>query len=99
MPEKVFNEACFLCGIDARWQWSDFENRRHYLCTNPACGEYEISRFAMDRIANNAEFKHRASAMASKITDSNEILEIVAMSPAKQIEAKVVKRRPRLGGD
>lgn len=96
MANTSVEEPCFLCDCAARWQESDAGARRHYLCTSPSCGEYEISLRAMERVKSNGEFKRRAAAMASRVAGPDLIVEIrIDDGPDKTVSAKVVKRRLR----
>lgn len=92
-------EPCFLCNANARWQESEGGRRRHYLCSSPSCGEYEISLGAMERLKFDIEFRKRASAKASRIKNPGLILEIrIHPGPTRTVSATAVKRRPSLGG-
>ena len=77
MSNQDIEAKCFLCGHNAVYNETDYANRRFYQCTNPSCGEYEISRTAMHRLKNSNEFKEIAIRKANKCLDTNEILEII----------------------
>ena len=80
MGNQPINSACFLCGQDAICSKTDFGNRRFYKCSNPDCGEYEISGTAIDRLKHAEEFKKNAMQKAKACRDTDEILEIPVTS-------------------
>ena len=83
MNPTEYEARCFLCGHEAIYKETDYGNRRYYSCSNPICGEYEISRTAMHRLENAEEFKEEAIPKANKCRDTEEILEIIATSPTE----------------
>jgi hypothetical protein len=86
---------CFLCDSAAEYAETDCGNSRHYTCSNPGCGEYEISRTAMLLIATSKKFKSEAMARARECRDSDHILEIYRAGPDK-VNATP---KPRPGAD
>jgi hypothetical protein len=86
--------TCFLCDAPAECHKKDAENYRLFLCTNPKCGEYELSIEAMRRIKNGVVFdKAQASAEANKVKSSEKILRIFFDSATGQVTARIEARR------
>ena len=83
MSNQEIEAKCFLCGHNAVYKKTDYANRRFYQCTNPNCGEYEISCTAMHRLENANEFKEIAILKANKCRDTDEILEITVKEDNK----------------
>ena len=77
MPSQEIEAQCFLCGSDAVYIETDYANRRFYSCTNPECGEYEISKTAMGKLEHAGEFKEKAMPKAKRCRDTDKILEII----------------------
>ena len=90
MSNIKFSESCYLCNSDSNYTKTDNENRRHYLCSNENCGEYEISLSAMDRLIHNNDFKSQLLPLAKRCKGTDGLLEISVSGTA--IEAKI---RPR----
>lgn len=93
MGTEIFETQCFLCGAPARCRDTDYENRRHFRCTSPKCGEYEISRTAMGRLDTSPDFKSHASEAISRLHDPDKIYEIVFDSATGGVSGRVVTRR------
>jgi len=87
-----FSESCYLCNSDSNYIKTDNEKKRHYLCSNESCGEYEISLSAMDHLIHNNDFKSQLLPLAKRCKGTDGLLEISVKGTA--IEAKV---RPRSG--
>jgi hypothetical protein len=49
MAKNAIDTNCFLCGKPAVRTDTDAGNRKRYRCSNPDCGDYEISVTAMRR--------------------------------------------------
>ncbi len=47
---NVQNQDCLLCDIPAKFEYRDFNHRKHFLCTD--CGEYQITISAEERLKN-----------------------------------------------
>ena len=95
---KKTKDSCFLCGFEALCEETDYSNRRFYICSNPICGEYEVSLIAMKRLQDAAEFKEKAIAKAHACVDTDNILEI-ATSSEKSVTAKLKPRSKTQGGN
>jgi len=95
MTTEIVDPNCFLCGSDATSRDTDYGNRRFFVCSNEACGEYEISRSAMKRLEGNAQFKQKAMSKARACRDTDKILEIIVTSP-QLVEATL---KPRSSGN
>lgn len=67
---------CFLCGAEARSTDTDAGNRKFFLCTNPQCGDYEISTRAMRRMEDNHSHKQVAMVEAHAHRGSDLVVEI-----------------------
>jgi len=80
MSNQSISDSCFLCEFDSTYRRTDFGNRRAYKCSNPDCGEYEITNSAMERLAGADEFKEKAMQKAKACRDTEKILEIVVSS-------------------
>lgn len=91
-----FQTHCFLCGAIARCRETDRGNRRYFRCTNPNCGEYEISHTAMGRLDTSADFKTHASETVSKLRDPEKIYEIVFDPATGRVNEAIVTRRQEL---
>jgi hypothetical protein len=96
MGTGIFETHCFLCGASARGRETDHGNRRQFWCTNPKCGEYEISHTAMGRLDTSPDFKARASDAASRVHDRDKIYEVTFDSKAGCVNGEVVTRRSEL---
>ncbi|MCJ8318377.1 MAG: hypothetical protein MJK12_02005 [Colwellia sp.] len=92
MSNTKFSESCYLCKSDANYTKTDNENKRHYLCSNESCGEYEISLSAMEHLTDNNGFKSQLLPLAKRCKGTDGLLMISIRGTA--IEAKV---RPRSG--
>lgn len=96
MGTELFETHCFLCGASALCRDTDYGNRRYFRCTNPKCGEYEISHTAMGRLDTSPDFKTHASEAASRVQDRAKIYEITFDSTASCVNCQVVARRKEL---
>lgn len=96
MSTETFETHCFLCGAVARCRDTDHGNRRHFRCTSPKCGEYEISHTAMGRLDTSADFKTQASEAICQLRDREEVYEIVLDPATMQVSGRVVPRRQEL---
>ena len=96
MGTGIFETKCFLCGAVARCRDTDSGNRRHFRCTGPTCGEYEISHTAMGRLDTSLDFKTHASDAISRLHDPDKIYEIVLDSATGLVNGAVVIRRREL---
>jgi hypothetical protein len=96
MGSEIFETHCFLCGSSARGRDTDQGKRRQFWCTNPKCGEYEISHAAMGRLDTSPDFKSHASEAASRVRDPDKIYEITFDSKAECVNREVVPRRNEL---
>ncbi|NQZ90959.1 MAG: hypothetical protein HRT97_01305 [Moritella sp.] len=90
MSNTKFSESCYLCNSDSNYIKTDNEKRRHYLCSNESCGEYEISLSAMEHLIHNNDFKSQLLPLAKRCKGTDGLLQISVRGTA--IEAKV---RPR----
>lgn len=68
--------SCILCGSDAAVSETDQGNRKYVQCSNPDCGNYEISRAAEKDVAENEHVRQRLSAKARSCRSGGEILRI-----------------------
>lgn len=69
--------ACFLCEGDSRYKETDYGSRRAYNCSNPDCGDYQISYAAMERLKqDDVEFKKNAMRMANECVGTDQVPEI-----------------------
>ncbi len=91
MSNIKISESCYLCDADSTFLATDHENRRHYLCSNNSCGEYEISVTAMKRLLHNSDFKSQLLPLAKKCKGTSRLLEIIVNG--SNIEAKIQPRR------
>ena len=91
-------DSCFLCGHDAVYEETDYSSRRFYQCSNPACGEYEISIIAMKRLQGASEFKEKAITKANKCVGTENILEITTSSESS-VSAKLKPRSKAKSGN
>ena len=96
MSTELFETHCFLCSAPARCRDTDRGSRRYFRCTNPTCGEYEISHTAMGRLDTSPDFKTHASHAASQVHDRDRIYEITFDSTAGCVNGEVVIRRDEL---
>ena len=96
MGAEIFETQCFLCGTAARCKDTDHEERRHFWCANPKCGEYEISHAAMGRLDTSPDFKTHASEEISRLHDPDKIYEIVFDSATGGVSGRIVTRRQDL---
>ena len=90
MSNIQVSESCYLCDSDSKYIKTDHENRRHYLCSNDECGEYEISVNAMEHLIHNSDFKSQLLPLAKKCKGTDELLEITISGSS--IEAKIKPR-------
>jgi len=91
MSNQSFDDACFLCGQDSTYRHTDAANRRAYNCSNPDCGEYEISTRAMRRLENADDIKKEAMQKAKACRDTDMILVIEVSDD----DALSIRCRPR----
>lgn len=96
MGTELFETHCFLCGASARCRDTNYGNRLHFHCTNPKCGEYEISHTAMGRLDTSPDFKTHASEAASRVQDRDKIYEVTFDSTAGCVYGEVLARRKEL---
>jgi hypothetical protein len=85
-----FSDSCYLCHSDSNYMKTDHENKRHYLCSNENCGEYEISLSAMENLIDNNDFKSQLLPLAKRCKGTDRLLEITVRGSA--IEAKTKSR-------
>jgi hypothetical protein len=92
--KSIGKQSCLLCGAEADVWATDLENRRLYRCSNLACGEYEISRRAIERV-NSPQLKKHLSSAAARNKDDAKILEIIIESDGNMV-SRVVDKGPHL---
>lgn len=91
MSHNVFEDQCFLCGSKATYVETDLQNCRYYRCENPACGDYEISRGAMDRLKDDGVWKADISSRACEARKQNKFIRVI-IDPQSQLTASVISR-------
>ena len=79
---QIHNQGCPLCSCAAEFQFADYENRKHFRCTN--CTEFVISVRAEERLADSIpQWRSQYSEMAKK-SNEEKILVITIPSVQKQ---------------
>jgi predicted RNA-binding Zn-ribbon protein involved in translation (DUF1610 family) len=82
---------CFLCGAEAICTDTDAGNRKFFQCTNPECGDYEISRTAMRRMEDAPTHKQQAMRQAHMYRGTDKFVEII-VGPDSQVVVQPVPR-------
>lgn len=82
---------CWICESDSTYTEMDSANRRYYRCSNPECGEYDISRISRERKANDSQFKAQLMILANKCKDSDKI-PLVVKNDNHEIEIIIINR-------
>ena len=91
MSGNSVTTTCFLCGAEAACTDTDAGNRTFYQCTNPQCGDYEISRAAMRRMENAPAHKQQAIDQVHMYRGTDKFVEIV-VGPDNQVVGQPVPR-------
>lgn len=90
MAKNAINTSCFLlCGLPAVCTDTDAGNRKLYRCSNPDCGEYEISVTAMRRLANSAGQKEDLMQLVHSYRGADKLVEVI-VGPDNQVVAQGV---------
>lgn len=87
--------TCFLCGAEATCTDTDAGNRKFYQCTNPQCGDYEISRAAMRRMENVTAHKQQAMEQARMCRGTDKFLEIIVGTDSEVVGRPVPRSQAR----
>ena len=85
------NTTCILCGQPAKAKETDSGNRRYIVCSNAACGAYEITNRAARELGDNVERKNVLREMASRANDNGQILDISIASDGA-LQATTIER-------
>lgn len=91
MAKNAIDTNCFLCGKPAVCTDTDHGNRKLYRCSNPNCGDYEISVTAMRRLENSAGHKEDLIQLVHSYNGSDKFAEVI-VGPDNQVTAQVVPR-------
>lgn len=83
MARQHIIAPCFLCGARAAYIETDPLNRRHYECSNPECGSYEISTKIMREKENSSVFKKEIMNLAKQGQATGQYVEINRVSDDK----------------
>lgn len=92
MTRKVFEDQCVLCGSKSTYVETNFQDCRYYRCENPACGDYEISQGAMDRLQDDAVWKRDVSSKACETRKQNKFIRVIIDPHSQQLTVSLVSR-------
>jgi hypothetical protein len=85
------NAPCVLCNAPARTEETDHGNRTYFACTNPRCGDYEISKRAARDLEDNADRKEALCERVSGANQQGQVVEIFIAADGA-LQASILKR-------
>jgi ssDNA-binding Zn-finger/Zn-ribbon topoisomerase 1 len=91
MAKNEIDMTCFLCGKPTVCTETDAGNRSFYRCSNPECGEYEISVAAMRRVESATGHKEQLMQYVCAYRDTDKFVEVI-VGPDNQVVAQPVQR-------
>jgi hypothetical protein len=92
MTQKSFTTTCFFCDAESTCTDTDAGNRKFFQCTNPQCGDYEISLRAMRRMEDAPTHKRQAMEQAQMYRGTDKFVEFV-VGPDNQVVGQPVMRK------
>jgi hypothetical protein len=92
MAKNAIDTNCFLCGKPAARADTDAGNRKLYRCSNPDCGDYEISVTAMRRLENSVGHKEDLMQLVRSHSGTDKLVEII-VGLDNHVVAKPVPRQ------
>jgi len=84
---RLEETTCLLCGNPAQCATVDEGNRTYCECSNPRCGNYEVSRAAQKEIEGRDSMREELSEKAVQCKRSGEILRVAVGSDGNLMAA------------
>jgi len=80
MSPQFNNGTCPFCGAEAQTTEIDGGNRDVFLCSNPECGDSEITSIAVARIKDSSGLCAKYQKKANSCKAKNRVLEGMALT-------------------
>lgn len=91
MSPEFSDGTCPFCGADAKTTAIDGGNRDVFLCTNPECGDSEITSIAMARIKDSSSLCTKYMEKANSCKAKNKVLEVTVTNG--NLQSVCIERR------